>query len=122
MVFCFTYFGVLCYNSPYRIDMGFFTKKKKEEVKPEKTEDEIVKEKLQIISDNARIEKEEAMGAIFQDPSSIVCFINDDMPRERQIVHTTETVADYVLHFSNSNILQDWHKRQRNTGKKRNLP
>jgi hypothetical protein len=78
---------------------------------------EEIRHHLATICNDAKLAKE-AMSNPFQDGISLVCFVNSDMPMERQISHCIEAVGDYMLFESSKMKTHEWHERSKMTGKK----
>lgn len=91
--------------------------RKKEEPELQVDPKEETRKQLQIVSDNAALERDTLMDN-FHDSLSLVCFVNEDMPHERQISHLGESVADFLFFEGQHQKAQQWHERTKLVGKK----
>ena len=79
-----------------------------------------LRNKLAAICDNATIEKNSIVND-YNDSLSLVCFVNADIPKDKQIAHVAECMADYMFFFGQKSISQEWHERQNQLGKRNKI-
>lgn len=89
---------------------------KKEVEEPVEDPRETLRNQLQMICDNVRLERESSVLGGFEETISLVCFVNDDFPQDEQTIHVAEAIADYFFFESHKNRSQQWHERQKLTG------
>jgi hypothetical protein len=95
---------------------GLFKKKEPEEVNPRA----VLRQQIQMVCDNAKLEKETILNG-FEETISLICFVNEDFPTDNQMVHSGEAIADYFFFESQRNKAQQWYDRQKLTGKKNKI-
>lgn len=93
----------------------FWNRQKKDKV-PEKSQKELIREKLTAIAYTADAERQLEIRT--HDSFSLVCFVNDDFPEEKQTLHVSEVTCDFIYHTSNSTETVQWMDRQKMTGKR----
>jgi len=93
----------------------FWNRKKKDKV-VEKTQKELIREKLAEIAYTADAERQMELNT--HDSFSLVCFTNEDFPEEKQALHTTEAASDFIYYSSNTPETVQWMDRQKLTGKR----
>lgn len=96
--------------------MAFWRKKKQEE--PDERQE--IREQLKAVSDNSRIERDSFMSGL-ENSYSLVCFVNDDMPYDRKLIHTNEVVAEFFFFEGQKLDSQKWHERQKEIGKRESI-
>jgi hypothetical protein len=98
------------------IMFGLFGRKEEEEEQVIDPKEEVRKQ-LQVVSDNAALDRDTLIGNM-HDALSLVCFVNEDMPQERQVAHIGEAIADFLFFEGQHRKAQEWHERSKAVGKK----
>ena len=93
-------------------------KEKKPEA-PVKTTRELMREHLAKVAVNHDSERDSTFNA-YTDIYSLICFVNDDFPTEKQGVHIAEVIADFMFVVGHSQDSINWVERKKLVGRREN--
>jgi hypothetical protein len=93
----------------------FWNRQKKSKI-VEKTQKELIRERLAAIAYTADAER--LIELQTHDSFSLVCFVNEDFPEEKQTLHAAEATSDFIYYSSNTTETVQWMDRQKMTGKR----
>jgi hypothetical protein len=93
-----------------------FWNRNKKDKPPEKSQKELIREKLAEVAYSAEAQRDVEINQY--DTYSLVCFVNDDFPEEKQTLHSSESASDFIFYSSNTPDTVQWMERQKLTGKK----
>jgi len=82
----------------------------------EKSQKQIIRETLANIAYTADAERQNEIN--IHDSFSMVCFVNEDFPEEKQTLHAAEATSDFIFYSANSPDTVQWMDRQKMTGKR----
>ena len=82
----------------------------------EKTKKELIRESLMNVAYSSDALKQSEIK--LHDAYSMVCFVNDDFPAEKQTLHASEACSDYLFYASNQPDAVQWMERQKLTAKR----
>ena len=89
-------------------------------IEPVKTQRELMREHLAKVCINYDSERDSAFNA-YADIYSIVCFVNDDFPPEKQSVHVSEALAEFMFVVGHSQDSINWIERRKLVGRRENV-
>jgi hypothetical protein len=84
-----------------------------------KTQRELIREHLQKVSLSYEVDRDASLNS-FTDIYSLVCFINDDFPTDKQNVHVSECIAEYMFTVGHSQDSINWIERRKLVGRREN--
>ena len=87
---------------------------------PVKTQRELMREHLAKVCVNHDAERDSSFNS-FTDIYSVVCFVNDDFPTDKQSVHVTEALADFMFVVGHSQDSITWIERKKLVGRRENV-
>lgn len=87
---------------------------------PPKTQRELMREHLAKVCLKYDAERDASMNS-FTDIYSIVCFVNDDFPGEKQSIHVSEALADFMFMVGHSQDSIQWIERRKLVGRRENV-
>jgi len=88
-------------------------------IEPQKTPKELMREHLAKVCAVYDSERDAAFNS-FTDIYSIVCFVNDDFPADKQNVHIAEVLADFMFVVGHSQDSIQWIERKKMVGRREN--
>ncbi len=94
----------------------FKSKKPSETVK---TQRELIREHLSKVSQSYDVDRDAEFNS-FNDIYSLVCFVNDDFPADKQNVHVSEAIAEFMFVVGHSQDSINWIERRKLVGRREN--
>lgn len=85
-----------------------------------KTQQELMREHLAKVCIKHDAERDASFNT-FTDIYSLVCFINDDFPGDKQSVHTLEALADFMFMVGHTQDSINWIERRKLVGRRENV-
>ena len=93
---------------------------KSKPIETPKTQRELMREHLAKVCIKYDSERDASINS-FTDIYSIVCFVNDDFPSEKQSVHVSEALADFMFMVGHSQDSIQWVERRKLVGRRENV-
>jgi hypothetical protein len=85
-----------------------------------KTPRVLMREHLSKVCVNHDAERDAAFNS-FTDIYSLVCFVNDDFPAEKQTVHASEAISDFMFVVGHTQDSITWNERKKLVGRRENV-